>query len=60
MTSLKDILQIEAGLDALQKHLKQVTEKKEKLKQRVSPEIPFLMLYCIQDVLLKRETVERL
>ena len=35
MTSLKDILQIEAGLDALRKHLKEVSEKKERLQQRV-------------------------
>ena len=36
MTSLKDILQIEVGLDALRKHLKEVTEKKNRLNQRVS------------------------
>ncbi|XP_066918605.1 uncharacterized protein [Clytia hemisphaerica] len=36
MTSLKDILQIEAGLDALRKHLKEVSDKKERLQQRKS------------------------
>jgi len=34
-TALKDIIQIEAGLDALRKHLKDVSEKRERLQQRV-------------------------